>query len=184
MTGDEKDGSFDAREALGCALMKGILTFVIGVALGASACTATDEPGLDPAIELGFHRAGGYEVLADGGTCWVADAVQGGYWTMPAVRTQGLGDEANVTCSVTDDVTGDLGELSTYRFFGPAPDAEDTLEIQQFLLPLEVVDDQMFAALPGRTGSIMCSVRDDDDVEIDIELSVVFDTEAGGPIEE
>lgn len=156
---------------------------VVLLGLLLSGCAAEEGPELEPAVELGFYRAGGYEPLGPGGTCWVADAVQGGYWTMPAVRTQGIADDAEVTCVLREDQVGELGRETTHRFFETVDGQDDTLEIKQFLVPLAVVDDPMFAALPGRTGEIACTVRDDDGGEIDTALDVVFDTEVGGPIE-
>ena len=150
----------------------------------AAGCSGSDGDDVDPTIELGFHRNGGYETLADGGTCWVADAIQGGYWVMPAVRTQGTSDEGEVTCTLADDQIGELGSETTYRIFSEVEGDSATLELKQFLLPLAAVDDPMFAQMPGRTGMLACSVRDDDGVELDIELDVVFDTEVSGPLEE
>ena len=152
------------------------------LALFVAGCAGDEGADVDPAVELGFYRAGGYDHLADGGTFWVNDAVQGGYWAMPAVRTQGLADEAEVSCVVREDNVGELGSESTYRFFEEAEGGEDMLEIKQFLVPLAVVDDPMYASLPGQTGEITCSVHDDDGGEIDIALDVVFDTEVGSQL--
>ncbi len=154
------------------------------VVLATAGCAGEGGPELDPAIELGFHRGGSYEVLREGGTCWVADAIQGGYWTMPAVRTQGLSDEGSVMCVLEDDQVGELGRETRHRFFDEADGEDGTLEIKQFLVPLLAVDDPMYAELPGRTGRITCSVRDDDGVEIEAVISVVFDTEVSGPLED
>ncbi|HUS64226.1 MAG TPA: hypothetical protein VMZ28_06770 [Kofleriaceae bacterium] len=162
--------------------MKGLFIASAVVSLFAG-CAAESEPELDPAVELGFHRNGSYAALTEGGTCWVADAVQGGYWTMPAVRTQGMTDEAEVTCILSDDQVGELGRETTHRFFEAADGQDDTLELKQFLVPLAEVDDPMYASLPGRSGEIACSVRDDDGVDIDVTLGVVFDTEVAGPLE-
>jgi hypothetical protein len=162
--------------------MNGLRMMSVALCLVGTACAADSEPELDPAVELGFHRAGGYQTLTDGGTCWVADATQGGYWTMPAVRTQGVTDEAEVTCVLVDDQVGELGRETTYRIFSPVDGEDGTHEIKQFLVPLAEVDDPMFDQLSGRSGQLSCTLRDDDDVELDIALDVVFDTEMAGPL--
>ena len=164
--------------------MKGTRFVLALLALAVGGCAGEDEPSVDPSIELGFYRNGGYEYVGDGGVFWVNDAVQGGYWAMPAVRTKGLADEAEVTCILSDDQIGELGRETTYRLFEEVEGLEDTLEVKQFLVPLAEVDDPMYAELPGRSGEVTCSVRDDDGGDIDITLDVVFDTEVSGPIED
>ena len=146
--------------------------FVSLAALFLIACGSSDVgPGT---MELGFYRNGTYVPLVAGGTCYVADAPQGGYWVMPAVRTTAIESEAMVECELVDDSLGMLGQIETFRVFDQA---DSHHEIEQFLLPLLEVDQPTFTELTGHTGTLGCMAIDDNGAEAMAEVDVVIATE-------
>lgn len=128
----------------------------------------------DPALVLGYVHASSYAALDDDHTAWVINAPQGGYWSMPDVRTQGLARQATVDCTLTDDAQGPLGDQTTTRTFD---EQGDYYEVQLFLIPLEAVTDQMFTDLTGHTGTLSCTASDDRGVTVQASHPVVVMTE-------
>ena len=113
----------------------------------------------DPEVHLGFYVEQLFTGLEDGDECPVAWGLQGGTWTMPAIKTRGIGSPAIVHCTLvaaTGELLGDV-ESESPLYLTP----ELFLEIQAFPVPVtheppnetEPIDD-----LYGQTATLWCSV--------------------------
>jgi hypothetical protein len=61
------------------------------------------EPEVPPEISMGFFELTGYRELYGGAECPIIDAVQGGKWTMPALRARGFdntGEFISIQCTI------------------------------------------------------------------------------------
>ncbi|MEC9071132.1 MAG: hypothetical protein VX938_02080 [Myxococcota bacterium] len=128
----------------------------------------------DPHLEMGFYIEQLYQPLDDGEPCYVAWGLQGGTWTMPALRTKGIGTPATVSCTMVTE-TGELvSEVVSKSQLYLTPDRY--LEIQAYPIPVhhpapneqEPIDD-----LYGLTATLECEVKDEDGRA----KSVVYDVE-------
>ena len=118
------------------------------------------EPTGTPEVDIGFYVEQLYVPLYDGDPCPIVQGLQGGTWTMPAVRTQGIGTPADVTCSLVTESGVTLGSAtSEAHTFYLATDG--WLEVQSFPVPVEPPDDAAgLEALYGQSATLGCTVED------------------------
>lgn len=123
----------------------------IGVGCGSEA--------IDPALEVGFVRAGVFEPLAEGDPCTVVQAPQGGYWVMPTLRATGVAPQVTAACTVRDlTIDAELGHAEVAREMLAADDGWQEL---LFMLHLDTIDTSAkFDELAGRPGELSCTVSD------------------------
>jgi hypothetical protein len=67
--------------------------------------------GPEPRLELGFYVAQRYQPLDEGSHCPVVEGTQGGTWTMPTLRTQGLGPHLAVRCELVTGSGEQVGQV-------------------------------------------------------------------------
>jgi hypothetical protein len=142
-----------------------------------AACDPDPGPGtspMDPAVELGYHAGLEYAALLDGGSCPVVWGTQGGYWTMPTVRTQGIANIAQIECSLTVETGERVGYIKTKAKFFPA--GETALEQRQFPIPVYHAapnEDAPVTDLYGLQGRLGCKVSDTQGRGSELERAVV-----------
>ena len=135
------------------------------------------EPSGDPALELGFYYGGGdvYSALAEGDDCQIVWAPQGGTWSMPTLRTEGLSQIADVLCEL-ETVDGEkVGRTETEQEFDTIP--EGGVELRD--LPIRIrhaapnktapIDD-----LYGVSATLECTVSDDEGREAEASVGVLL----------
>lgn len=88
----------------------------------------------EPTVALGFYQEQLLDLLHDGDPCPVVHGLQGGTWTMPAVRTTGIGSPAEITCDLETDDGELVGHVVTQQTFVLATDG--WLEVQAFAVPV------------------------------------------------
>ena len=76
-----------------------------------------------------------YEPLADGADMWVVHGLQGGTWTMPALRTTGIGPLSEVTCSMVTDKGEQVSRVASETRFFLATDG--LLDVQAYPIPVQ-----------------------------------------------
>ena len=117
----------------------------------------------DPFVELGYYDEQLYKALEDGGDCPVGFGLQGGTWTMPAVRTQGIAALATIMCTLVTEAGESIGEVNAKQQFYLTPDG--FLEIPFFPVPVtheEPNQEDPITDLYGQMATIRCSVEDGD----------------------
>ena len=99
-----------------------ILTVAIAMLVGLAACELTPviryvdppvtvnprptfDPDTEPYVELGFYEEQLYGPLKEGEPCPVVHGLQGGAWSMPAIRTLGIAPVAFIECNVVVEST-------------------------------------------------------------------------------
>jgi len=115
----------------------------------------------DPYVELGYYEEQLYRPLQVGGDCPVGYGLQGGTWTMPAVRTQGIGSPATIACDLVTSGGEQLGKVAAKQQFYLATDG--FLEIAFFPLPVThepPFEEQDISDLYGQEATIRCTVTD------------------------
>ena len=93
-----------------------------------------DMPVGPPELELGFYEGGVYRPLEAGSELPVVHGLQGGTWTMPAVRTRGLGTYAELICrlvTASGEQVGYVGAKTKFYFNGAGH-----LEVANFPIPV------------------------------------------------
>jgi len=96
-----------------------------------------DEPAYvpvgEPSLELGYYVEQLYQPLRDGDGCPIIYGFQGGTWTMPAVRIQGINSVAMLDCDLVTGSGEVLGAVVSRERFYLAPDG--WVEIQAHPVP-------------------------------------------------
>ena len=115
----------------------------------------------DPAVEIGFYAGQVFAPLAEGGDLPVIHGLQGGTWTMPAMRLTGIGSPATVMCLVTTDGGEAVGRANALARFFASPGG--ALEIQFF--PIEIrhaapAETSPIDDLYGQKATLDCTVTD------------------------
>ena len=116
----------------------------------------------DPAIELGFYQEQLYTKLEDGSECPVVYGLQGGTWTMPALKTLGITPMAWVDCSIVTEAGEVVGETALRAQFFRG--TESYFEIQSFPIPVFHTGDatgQPIDDLYGQMAVLTCGVLGD-----------------------
>ena len=129
----------------------------------------------DPYVELGYYYEQLYDPLTEGGECPVGFGLQGGTWTMPALRTTGIGSPATIECRLRLESGELVGEVTATQQFYLSPDG--FLEIAFFPIPVnhakpdekEPIDD-----LYGQNAILWCAVSDSQGRTNESKLDVVI----------
>lgn len=130
----------------------------------------------DPVVEIGFYNEQLYAPLETGGACPVVHGLQGGTWTMPAVRIKGMDTPATVSCTLQTATGENLGEVSSQLDFFLANDG--WLEVQSYPVPVaheapneaDPIDD-----LYGAEATLSCDVTDEDGRSATTAMEVVLE---------
>ncbi len=165
--------------------------FALLVAIGCTvpACETTlidpavdygDEPPYvpegEPHLELGYYTEQLYAPLEEGDACYVIFGLQGGTWTMPALRASGVLADLVVQCSLTTDAGEPLGATDEPQRFYLAPDG--LIEVQAFPVPVthappreaDPIDD-----LFGQRATLECRVVDTEGREATASVDCVLE---------
>lgn len=118
----------------------------------------------EPTVELGFYIEQLYAPLADGDDCPVVWGLQGGTWTMPALRIKGIAPRARVTCSIVTQQSAEtvsLVEADVVFYLA----SDGWYETQA--MPLPIVHAEPHEADPiddlcDQDGTLDCSVVDEE----------------------
>ncbi len=116
-----------------------------------------------PTVDVGFYNEQLYKALGTGDTCPIVFGLQGGTWTMPAVRIIGIASPATVVAELRLDAGEVLGQVESRESFFLATDG--WLEIQALAVPAqhapprenEPIDDVF-----GKPAKLKITVTDDD----------------------
>lgn len=125
----------------------------------ASAGSDADEG--PPELMIGFSGEGGFATLEAAPALVVIHGLQGGTWTMPTVRTRGVGSFATITCQVTTDAGEAIGAIEARVKFLPSLDGP--LEVLGFPIPIAHAapnEAQPIEDLYGQGAIIACAVAD------------------------
>ena len=71
----------------------------------------------DPTLDIGFYVEQLYAQMSDGDECPVVWGLQGGTWTMPALRTKGIASNAKVTCTIVTEKGETVSEVDAETRF-------------------------------------------------------------------
>ncbi len=85
-------------------------------------------------VNIGFLNDGQYVALGDGQALPVLHGLQGGYWSMPTVRTTGIGSPAVVSCTVVAETGEQVSQLKVKAKFSSTD--EGALELRSFPIPI------------------------------------------------
>lgn len=118
-------------------------------------------PSGEPTVSLGYYAEQLLDRLQDGDGCPIVHGLQGGTWTMPAVRTTGLASPATITCDVLTHDGELVGHVEALQPFVLATDG--WLEVQAF--PVPIVHAPPNQALPiddlyGAHATLTCAVHE------------------------
>ena len=135
--------------------------------------------GEPPQVSIGFKSVdtGVFEAMQDGDPLWVVHGTQGGTWTMPTLRTRGIGPLATVSCQLVT-ASGEMlpGAHTITRFFR-TPDG--SAEVPNFPIPVwhaspregEPIDD-----LYGQQATLSCGVDDGDGHAGETSVEVILES--------
>ena len=115
----------------------------------------------EPHVEMGFYIEQLYQPLGDGEPCYVGWGLQGGTWTMPAVRTKGIGTPATIRCTVETDAGELVGEVASKTPLFLTPDRY--LEVQAYPIPITHAppdEEADIDDLYGQMATLSCEVED------------------------
>jgi hypothetical protein len=113
------------------------------------------------ALEVGFYFDNNYVGFTDGAPLPVIHGLQGGTWTMPAVRASGMGTYGELTCSLTTASGERVGfVIAKTKFYF---NATGQLEVANFPIPVfhpdqpaHTIDD-----LYGLEATLSCTLFND-----------------------
>ena len=117
-----------------------------------------------PSVVLGYYTTTTTFVpLSAGKTVTIVRGQQGGFWSMPAVRTTGIGSPSTVECSIVTAANETVGTQKTRTKFFPSKDG--ALEYRSFPISVkhapprekDPIDD-----LTGQDAKLQCTVSDKD----------------------
>lgn len=118
-----------------------------------------DEPEYVPSGEqrmtLGFYREQLFQPLSENALLPYRQAVQGGSWTYPAVRVQGIARDAQVEASLSLSDGTLVGQTESFESFAVSLDG--WLEIQAFPVPVNPS-----LELDGQRGRLTVRAEDDE----------------------
>ncbi len=118
-----------------------------------------------PGVQLAYYDAtgAGLAPVVDGVEVAIVDGLQGGTWTMPAVRTTGISSPATVECSVVTDAGEQVGVVKTRTKFYATKDGSRMLEYRSFPIPIRHAAPNAnapIADLTGQRATMGCTVTD------------------------
>jgi hypothetical protein len=118
-----------------------------------------------PEVQLGYYYEKEYDPFEEGDDCPVFNALQGGTWTMPAVRLRGIASPAQLVASLVT-VDGEvLGEIDQRHAFS-SQIQEGWVEIKRLPIPATHAlpnEDDPIDDLFGQRATLTLSATDEDD---------------------
>lgn len=139
----------------------------------------SDEPAYvpqgDPEMDVGFYVEQLYQPLSSGDEMPIVFGLQGGTWSMPAIRVKGLDLEVDVTARLEIGDGDVLGETQATQNLVLANDG--WLEVQALPIPVEyAIDDEQvdLEDLYGVDATFTVEVEDSEGRRTQIERSVVM----------
>ncbi len=139
------------------------------------AVTANYVPEGEPAVDVGFYVEQLYKPLADGDECPVVHGLQGGTWTMPAVRIRGIDIQAKVRIDVVTETGEQVGMLEQSVAFVLADDG--WVEVQALPVPIQHAPPNESAPIDdlfGQKATMTVHVEDAEGRAADKTVSVVL----------
>ncbi len=133
-------------------------------------------PSGTPTVDVGFYVEQLYQPLKNGDACPIVFGLQGGTWTMPAVRIIGIASPANVTAELRTDAGEVLGKVESRETFFLATDG--WLEIQALAVPAQHAppnENKPIDDVFGKPGKLTVTVTDEDERSADFSVPVVLD---------
>jgi hypothetical protein len=119
----------------------------------------------DPYVELGIYHEQLYEPFGGEAECPIVFGLQGGTWTHPAIRIQGIAPQAVVDCSLTTIVDDELiGTAKALSQFFVTPDG--LFEVQSYPVPIVHTDPKKGPGIEDlfeQNAVLKCTVSDDED---------------------
>ncbi len=115
----------------------------------------------DPFIEVGFYNEQLYKALSSQGDCPIVHGLQGGTWSMPAIRTQGIARQALLSCSIVTAEGETVGEAALDASFYATTDG--FFEVQAFPIPIKHEDDEATPEIDdlfGTAATMTCFAED------------------------
>lgn len=114
-----------------------------------------------PTVILGFYEEQLFRHTLDGDGCLVMWGLQGGTWTMPALRTRGIGSPAVIACDMWTEAGEHIStvESTTNLFLTP----DQYLEVQAYPIPVNheiPLESGKIDALYGQMADLTCTVTD------------------------
>lgn len=135
------------------------------------------DPDHEPYVEVGFYDEQLYVPLETGDSCPVVFGLQGGTWSMPAIRTLGIAPLSFIECSITMSDDGEeVGYAAQDAIFYLAVDGY----LEQLAYPIPVMHVAPNEADPiddlfGRSATLGCSVTDTEGHSETAVVEVVLD---------
>ena len=108
----------------------------------------------DGQVSLGFYEEDVFVSLEAGDPCWVINGIQGGTWSMPTVRAQGIGDLITLECAIEGNGGEPLGDMLANIKFATGPEGD----LEYNGVPIPVIHDDPF----GLEASLTCTAVDSD----------------------
>ncbi|MFP6685312.1 MAG: hypothetical protein VB934_11390 [Polyangiaceae bacterium] len=119
----------------------------------------------DPYVELGIYHEQLYEPFGAEAECPIVFGLQGGTWTHPAIRIQGIAPQAVVDCSLTAIVDDELvGTAKALSQFFITPDS--LFEVHSYPVPIVHTDPEKGPGIEdlfNQNAVLKCTVSDDED---------------------
>lgn len=164
------------------------ITLFAVAALGTTCRTYPVDPAVDyqdqpsyepigtPILEIGFYVEQLYRPLRTGDPLPIINGLQGGRWTMPALRVRGLSSPAQVHCillSERDDGESQaVGEVIGTTRLVLAIDG--WLENQAYPVPIRPPSGSSVVDLYGMPTTLTCTIEDEGERAAQASLDVVF----------
>jgi len=130
----------------------------------------------EPYVELGIYHEQLYEQLIEGSEAPIVYGLQGGTWTHPAIRTEGIAPQATVTCTVTTSEDDELvGTSQAFSQFFVTPQAQ--YQVQSFPIPIVHTHADKGPGIEdlfGQEATLECSVMDEDDRASEASVTVTL----------
>jgi hypothetical protein len=117
----------------------------------------------EPHVELGIYHEQLYEPFGDSSACPIVHGLQGGTWTHPAIRIQGIAPQAVVDCTLKTTASGELvGAAKAVSQFFVTPEGQ--FEVHSYPIPIVHTDRDEGPGIEdlfGQKATLSCSVSDD-----------------------
>ena len=128
-----------------------------------------------PVLEVGFYVEQLYVPLEPGEAFPIVYGLQGGTWSMPALRIRGIAAQALVVCTATTVAGEEVGSTETEANFAWA--YHGWLEVQAFPIPISHPppnDSESIDDLYGQTATLICSVTDSEKREASVSIAIIL----------
>jgi hypothetical protein len=94
----------------------------------------------EPTVRVGFYVDGEFAALRDRDPCIVVQGLQGGTWTMPAVRARGIEQDVAIRATLTTTVGELVGEVDALDSLDSVIELEGEptwVEARRFPIPVD-----------------------------------------------